>query len=35
MDSPMETATPMDRLALMAPPGMAPEVISSTWWFST
>ena len=29
MARPMEIATPMDRLALMALPGMAPEVISS------
>lgn len=35
MARPMDAATPTERLAPMAPPGMAPEVISSTWRFST
>ena len=35
MDSPIDIATPMDRLVLMARPGMAPEVISSTCLLST
>ena len=35
MARPMETATPMERLVLMALPGMAPEVSSSTCRFST
>ena len=35
MASPMETATPTDRLVLSALPAMAPEVISSTCLFST
>ena len=35
MASPMDTATPMERLVLMAFPGMAPEVSSSTCRFST
>ena len=35
MARPMETATPMERLVLMALPGMAPEVISSTCLFRT
>ena len=35
MARPMDTATPMDRLVLMALPGIAPEVSSSTCRFST
>ena len=35
MARPMDTATPMDRLVLMALPGIAPEVSSSTCRFRT
>ena len=35
MARPTDTATPTERLMLMALPGMAPEVISSTCRFST